>query len=112
MKLLPHPSHARTTLKAILALFGLDAVVLCAGLYFGDGSRESTTDLFFAVAFIVLGLMAMALLVLRAYLCRCPQCGVWLSYQPKPVNPEAPRKFVCKFCRVVWDSKVRMTLGG
>jgi hypothetical protein len=103
-----HPTHARTTrrLAAVFMLFA--AISWLFGFFFSDGNGESTQSLIQVSLFMFFGILALFTLVARAYVCKCPDCGRWLTKQEKVDVDEFPRRFICQHCAVTWDSKVKV----
>jgi hypothetical protein len=58
------------------------------------------------------GALTMLLALLRAQMCRCPQCKSWLFRQLKVDTDTEPRLFVCNRCSITWNSQVILTFGG
>ena len=109
MQELPHPTHARTTLKAMMILLVLLLVIFISAFYFNNNDGSSIQSISFAVAFILGGALFMAIAILRAYICKCATCGSWLTEQVKVDTDAYSRKFVCQQCKIMWDSKVKLT---
>ena len=109
MQELHHPTHARTTLKAMMILLGIMTAIFVSAFYFNNHDGSSIQSISFAVAFILCGAIFMAIAILRAYICKCATCGNWLTEQVKVDTDEFSRKFVCQQCKIMWDSKVKLT---
>lgn len=107
-----HPTHARTSRIVIGVLLTCIVFAAMAVLYFTDRSGTSAADIYGVSALIGLGAAAMLVLVARAFFCKCPGCGVWLTEQTEADTDNKSRKFACRACDVNWDTKVRLSIGG
>lgn len=107
-----HPTHAKNT-KHILVGLGVIAVLGWAiGMVIGqhDQNPEMVTILAFIVVASVFGIFIIA--SLRAFLIQCPTCKKLLTKQVSVNKSTETRKFCCKKCNVIWDSKVTYEFGG
>jgi len=111
MKREVHPSHAKIT-KLALIIIAL-VVFTSWGLGFYVQEKLSNQQLVNILVLICIGFFAIFLLifVLRAYICKCPVCKTWLFKQEKVEDGES-RKFICHSCNTIWDSKVKLIIGG
>ena len=107
MKILIHPTHARTTRVAMIVCLAITVVALVAA-FFVDFAASQILLAVAMVAFIIFMLLAF----LRAQVCRCPQCGAWLFRQVNVDTDTHPRWFICKHCKVIWNSRVVLAIGG
>lgn len=112
MKTMLHPTHARTSRGVVGAFLACAALAFMAVFYFTDRSGTSAADIYGVSAFIGFGAAAMLVGLVRAFVCKCPGCGAWLTEQTEPDTDYASRKFACRACNVNWDTKVRLSIGG
>lgn len=102
-----HPTHAKTTRNVMLVLLGCAAIAFWAAFYFNDHDGSSTQSAMLVGSFM--GLLAAVMLVgiARAFVCKCPQCLVWLTTRAKPTAELNTRVFICRHCNTAWDSTLR-----
>ncbi|WP_341677330.1 hypothetical protein [Niveibacterium sp. SC-1] len=104
-----HPTHASTTRRLALLLLAATLLAFVCAFFLSEGEGDSMRDLLLVSATILLGTLALATFILRAYVCRCANCGRWLVEQEKVDTDEMSRRFVCRRCGIVWDSQVRLS---
>jgi hypothetical protein len=112
MEIKVHPTHAKNT-KHILVGLGVIAISAWAtGMLIGQHGKnpEMLNILAFIVVASGLGIFITALL--RALLIQCPTCKKLLTKQVLVNKSTETRKFCCKRCNVIWDSRVQYEFGG
>jgi hypothetical protein len=107
-----HPSHARNT-KNIMVGLGIVAISDWAiGMVFGQHDRNPEIINLCVLFCITSGFGLLIIALLRAFSIQCPTCKK-LLYKKVPANISSEtRKFFCKRCNVIWDSKVQYEFGG
>ena len=106
-----HPTHA---LKTRQIIYGLLILILASfgATYFAQENLSNQTIVNYSVGVgLVSGICMLLIILLRALVCRCPVCKTWLTKQVKVNIDEDTRKFICKKCNTIWDSKVQLTYG-
>lgn len=108
-----HPTHLRTTRLIVLSLALLGLLLVGLGLRWAEwvnGENEPYLPVF--IPGMSLLFAAIAAFGMRAFLCRCPGCSVWLYKQPQPVDDRLTRKFICENCQIIWDTQICLMTGG
>jgi len=107
-----HPTHARNT-KNIMVGLGVAAISGWA-IAMAIGQNDQNPEIVNVLAFIVVtsGFGIIILSSLRAFLIQCPTCKKLLTKQVSVNKSTETRKFCCKRCNVIWDSKVQYEFGG
>jgi hypothetical protein len=107
-----HPTHARNT-KRILVGLGITAALGWA-MAMIVGQNGQNLEVVTVLAFIVVasGFGIFITDSLRAFLMQCPNCKKLLTKQVSVNKSIETRKFCCKSCNVIWDSKVQYEFGG
>ena len=111
MQVKTHPTHALKTKRIIYGL--LISVVVSFGVtLYAQEKLSNQIIVNYSTAVGLFSLVSMLLIVLlRALVCRCPVCKAWLTKQVKVDIDTEARKFVCEKCKIIWDSKVKLTYG-
>jgi len=111
MQIKTHPTHALKTRRIIYGLLIL--VVVSFGVtYFAQENLSNQTIVNYSVVVGLVSMISMLITALmRALMCRCPVCKAWLVKQVKVEIDTDTRKFICKKCNTIWDSKVQLTYG-
>lgn len=112
MEIKTHPTHAKNTKNMMVGL-GVAAIsgwAIAMAIGQNDQNQEIVNILAFIVVSSVFGILIMA--SLRAFLIQCPTCKKLLTMQVPVNKSNETRKFCCKRCKVIWDSKVQYEFGG
>ena len=100
-----HPRHKVIWLGVVAFFVALALVTLAFALYIDKqgGGRQALFDV---LALSFMGLLAIAgiLGAVGARFSRCPECGRWIG-RSRSIDDERIR-FVCRSCRIVFDSGV------
>lgn len=73
-----------------------------------DSTGKTSANFFFVGLFMLSVAAFLLLAVIRAQMCRCPTCRGWLFTQVKVDTDTESRRFVCKACKVIWDTKIAL----
>lgn len=112
MEIKKHPTHAKTIKYILVGLSVIAALGWAIGMAIGQHNQhpERVNSLAFIVVASGFGIFLVALL--RAFLIQCPTCKKMLTKQVSVNTSTETRKFCCKRCNVIWDSKVQLEFGG
>jgi hypothetical protein len=107
-----HPTHARNTKKIMVGL-GIAAIFSWA-IGMAIGQNDQNPEIVNILSFIVVtsGFGIIIIASLRAFLIQCPTCKKLLTKQVPVNKSNETRRFCCKHCNVIWDSKVQYEFGG
>lgn len=112
MKIKIHPTHARYT-KNIMVGLGVAAISSWTiGMAIGQNDQNPEIVNILAFIGVASGFGILILASLRAFLIQCPTCKKLLTKQVSVNKSTETRKFCCKRCGVIWDSKVHYEFGG
>jgi len=111
MKIEDHPTHARNSRYIVF----FSVIIAVASWGTGFYIYEKFQDQLLLEVFVTIFMLSVGLFLIsitgRAYICKCPRCKTLLFKQQR-VDDEDSRKFVCKRCNTIWDTKVKLSVGG
>lgn len=112
MEIKTYPTHAKNTNKimiglGIVAISGWD-IGMAIGQHDQNPEIVNITVLFGLAS--VFGILIIG--ALRAFLIQCPGCKKLITHQIDVNISTESRKFCCKKCNIIWDSKVKYEFGG
>jgi hypothetical protein len=107
-----HPTHARNTKNIMVGL----GVVAISGwvivMEIGQHNQNPEIVNIIVLIGVISGFGIFIVDSLRAFLLKCPSCKKLLTKQVSVNVSTETRKFCCKRCNVIWDSKVKYEFGG
>jgi len=107
-----HPTHARNT-KNIMVGLGVVAISSWAiGMVIGQHDQNPEIVNIIVLIGITSVFSILIIASLRAFLIQCPICKKLLNKQVTVNISSETRKFCCKKCNIIWDSKVQYEFGG
>jgi len=106
-----HPNHASITRWILFGLFLLVMSSYAVVMYAQEILLNQMIVNYSATVGLVSMILFLAILLFRALICRCPVCKQWLTKQEKVNIDNETRKFICKKCNIIWDSKVQLAYG-
>jgi hypothetical protein len=107
-----HPTHAINT-KNIMVGLGIVAISCWAiGMVIGQNDQNPEIVNITVLIGLISGFGILIIGSLRAFLIQCHSCKNLLIRQVSVNKSTETRKFCCKKCNVIWDSKVMYEFGG
>ncbi|NJA05271.1 hypothetical protein HC024_05935 [Methylococcaceae bacterium WWC4] len=101
-----HPTHAKTSLKAMLSILAVSVMPFAYSFYAAYQLNDESLETISIAVLMMMWIFVMLIGALRMYVAKCPTCNRWMHRRAKQLSAPETIHFTCEKCRIDWDSTI------